>query len=180
VIKPGAYVGVTQNAGVENDRLVMGLTFVFAAMTGTVVLVGIAAVEPVLLVVAVPLAAATVVFWYQSSGRLRDRVARTRAGAAAGTGDRSGGGGGFGAGARREARRDRNRRQGKGAGRAAQRAESDVSRAAAYRRLDLEPGVDEAAVRAAYRRKVKDAHPDRGGDEAEFKRVTEAYERLID
>jgi hypothetical protein len=180
VIKPWAYVGVPRTAGVEPERLVTGLTVVFAGMTGTVVLVGIAGFEPVAFVVAVPLAAATVVFWYHSSGRLRERVARTRAGATAGTGDRSGAGEGFGAGAGRETRRDRNRRQGKGAGRAAERAESDVSRAAAYRRLDLEPGAGEAAVRAAYRRKVKDVHPDRGGDEAEFRRVTEAYERLID
>ncbi|WP_246391723.1 J domain-containing protein [Halosimplex pelagicum] len=34
-------------------------------------------------------------------------------------------------------------------------------------------GLDE--VKAAYRRKVKEVHPDQGGDEDEFKRVREAY-----
>jgi len=44
--------------------------------------------------------------------------------------------------------------------------------------LGLARGADAAAVRAAYRRKVKEAHPDRGGSEEAFKRVTEAYEAL--
>ncbi|MFT4889130.1 MAG: curved DNA-binding protein CbpA, partial [Halobacteriales archaeon] len=51
----------------------------------------------------------------------------------------------------------------------------------AYRILDLDPGANEAAIRDAYRRKVKDVHPDAdGGDEDEFKRVAEAYETLRD
>lgn len=179
--------------GVQRDRLVVGLTFVFAAMTATVVLVAVAAVEPVLFVVAIPLAAATVVFWYHSSGRLRERVLRMRAEQAAGDGTtggqgRGGGrasGGGFGAGARREARRDRRRRQRAGRERAGgrrtgERAASGVPPAEAYRRLGLEPDADEDAIRAAYRRKVKEVHPDRGGDEDEFRRVTDAYETLLE
>ncbi len=178
-------MGVVPSAGVQRDRFLFGLTFVFAAMTATVVLVAIAAVEPVLFVVAVPLAAATGVFWYQSSGRLRERILRKRAERAAGGGGTGSRGDGFGAGARREARRDRRRRQRErgrdtDSGRPAERPPVGLSRAEAYRRLDLEPDADEAAVRTAYRRKVKEVHPDRGGDEAEFKRVTEAYETLVE
>lgn len=170
-------MGVGPSGAVDQNRLVLGLTFVFAAMTGTVVLVAIAAVEPVLFVVAVPLGAATGLFWYQSSGRLRDRVARARAEEAAGAE------GGFGAGARREARRDRQRRQRRdgdaGGQRVAYRSPTGMSRTEAYRRLGLEPGADEAAVRSAYRQRVKEVHPDRGGDEETFKQVTEAYETLV-
>ncbi|WP_254840748.1 J domain-containing protein [Natronomonas marina] len=166
----------------QQDRLLVGLTFVFAAMTATVLLIAVAAFEPVLFVLAVPLGAATALFWYQSSGKLRERVARSRR---RGTAD--GPGGGFGAGARREARRDRERarrgqRQRRGRrqrGPAGRQAATGLSPAEAYRRLDLDPGADESDVKRAYRRKVKDVHPDRGGDEEEFKRVTEAYETLV-
>lgn len=51
----------------------------------------------------------------------------------------------------------------------------------AYRILDLRQGVDEAAVREAYREKAKQLHPDaEGGDAEAFKRVTAAYERLVE
>lgn len=57
----------------------------------------------------------------------------------------------------------------------------ELSRRAAYDRLGLEPGADEEAVRSAYRELVKEHHPDAGdGDEETFKRVTAAYERLVD
>ena len=44
--------------------------------------------------------------------------------------------------------------------------------------LGIETDADEETVEQAYRRRVKETHPDRGGDEAEFSRVNEAYERL--
>ena len=47
---------------------------------------------------------------------------------------------------------------------------------AAFDVLGLSPGADEAAVRRAYRRRVKEVHPDHGGDEEEFRRVQEAYD----
>ena len=51
----------------------------------------------------------------------------------------------------------------------------------AYRILDLQPGADETAIRDAYREKAKRLHPDtEGGDAEAFKRVTAAYERLVE
>jgi hypothetical protein len=47
--------------------------------------------------------------------------------------------------------------------------------AAAFSRLGLRPDADADEVRAAYRRRVKDAHPDHGGDRERFKRLREAY-----
>lgn len=41
--------------------------------------------------------------------------------------------------------------------------------------LGLSPTASEAEIRRAYRERVKEAHPDQGGDEAEFRRVREAY-----
>lgn len=38
--------------------------------------------------------------------------------------------------------------------------------------------ADAAEIRRAYRERVKDVHPDNGGDRAAFMRVTAAYERL--
>jgi hypothetical protein len=50
--------------------------------------------------------------------------------------------------------------------------------AEAYETLGLEAGADLDAVREAYRERVKETHPDRGGDPEAFIRVREAYERL--
>ena len=41
--------------------------------------------------------------------------------------------------------------------------------------LGVDPDADEATVVRAYRRRVKETHPDQGGSTAEFKRVQEAY-----
>ncbi|MEF8800090.1 MAG: ferredoxin Fer [Halolamina sp.] len=41
--------------------------------------------------------------------------------------------------------------------------------------LGVDPDADEATVLRAYRRRVKETHPDQGGSTAEFKRVQEAY-----
>lgn len=45
----------------------------------------------------------------------------------------------------------------------------------AFATLGLSPDADAEAVRQAYRSRVKEVHPDTGGDEAEFRRVCEAY-----
>ncbi|WP_276261062.1 J domain-containing protein [Haloglomus litoreum] len=45
----------------------------------------------------------------------------------------------------------------------------------AFAVLGLPTGASESEIRQAYREKVKEAHPDHGGDEDEFRRVREAY-----
>lgn len=44
--------------------------------------------------------------------------------------------------------------------------------------LRIDPDADDAEVERAYRRRVKEAHPDRGGSAAEFRAVRAAYEEL--
>jgi hypothetical protein len=161
---------------VDGDGLVVGIAAVFA---GTTVLLAVLAFayQPFLLLFAIPFGLATYFMWYHASGRLTDRVRRTadrsrrrRANAAAE------GPGGVG----------RGRRAGSGprGGRARERPRADPdepSLAEAYRTLGVDPGADEEAVRAAYRDRAKSTHPDTdSGDAEEFKRVTRAYERLVD
>ncbi|MFT4889720.1 MAG: hypothetical protein ACI9YT_000631 [Halobacteriales archaeon] len=52
---------------------------------------------------------------------------------------------------------------------------SNESIRAAFDALDLPVGVDRDRVEAAYRDRIKESHPDHGGDEAEFRQVREAY-----
>lgn len=49
-----------------------------------------------------------------------------------------------------------------------------------YATLDIEPGASEKEIKAAWRKLAKATHPDQGGDEADFRRVQEAYEVLSD
>ena len=49
--------------------------------------------------------------------------------------------------------------------------------ATAFAELGVPAGADVEEVKAAYRRRVKETHPDQGGDEEAFKRVREAYTR---
>jgi len=46
---------------------------------------------------------------------------------------------------------------------------------AAFERLGLPPTADTDEVKAAYRRRVKNVHPDHGGDSESFKRLQDAY-----
>jgi hypothetical protein len=46
---------------------------------------------------------------------------------------------------------------------------------AAFAELGVPAGASVEEVRQAYRRRVKEVHPDQGGDEEAFKRVREAY-----
>jgi DnaJ-domain-containing protein 1 len=46
---------------------------------------------------------------------------------------------------------------------------------AAFSVLGLPSGASESEVKAAYREKVKEVHPDHGGDTEAFRRVREAY-----
>ncbi|SNZ04613.1 DnaJ domain-containing protein [Natronoarchaeum philippinense] len=52
----------------------------------------------------------------------------------------------------------------------------DHSVASAFAALGVPASADAEEVRRAYRRRIKDAHPDQGGDEAEFRRIRDAYD----
>lgn len=133
-------------------------TGVFAAIAAVLGLLGVL-VNPVALGVAVPFAIAAGLLWYHVSGRFHRDVRR-----------------------RARAWRRRNRNASGGRHTAEQRSASEervsLSDRQAYRALGLDPGASEDAVRRAYRERVKEVHPDRGGDEAEFQRVTAAYRQL--
>ena len=92
--------------------------------------------------------------------------------------------GGFGAGPREEWRgpgRGRERSGRHRARRSRRDGRGGLAAGEAYDTLGLEPGADQAAIRDAYRERIKEVHPDtEGGDEAAFRRVREAYERFSD
>jgi DnaJ-domain-containing protein 1 len=165
---------------VSRSQLVVALASVFAGLTVFSAVLGFA-YSPVALVPAVLFGVVTYFLWYHASGQLRARVHRRARTATART---EPGAGGFGAGPREEWTGPRSDRRGFDGARRngpAQQQRTGPSTAEAYRTLGLDPGADEAAVKAAYREKVKDAHPDtEDGDEQRFKRVNEAYEHLSD
>jgi hypothetical protein len=49
----------------------------------------------------------------------------------------------------------------------------------AYRMLGLESGANKQQIKDAYRRLVKQQHPDHGGDAKEFIKIRKAYETLL-
>lgn len=49
-----------------------------------------------------------------------------------------------------------------------------------YNLLDINKNATEKEIKSAYRKKVKECHPDTGGDEELFKKVSYAYEVLSD
>jgi hypothetical protein len=182
---------------VKNQRLVLALAAVFAGMTVLMVVLAAAFRDPVPLFVAALFGAATYFFWYHATGRIAsgiyERVERqARTNADGGTRAQRGG---FGAGPREdweapgddrwERVRQQARQQRRGARADAQgrrRAPSTTSgpsRSQARQVLGVSPDADQAAVKKAYRERVKEAHPDtETGSEEEFKRVNKAYERL--
>ncbi len=162
-----------------------------------------AAFEPLLLFVAVPFGVAGYLIWFQGTGRLAARVRRranadsgdrVRAATDTGAGSRDGDGPRW-ADPRAQAQRARARRRaarasvgvdgredpGFGVGSSARPPppEDRMSEREARDVLGVDPGSGDDAVRRAYRRRVKETHPDTDdGDEEAFKRVAEAYERL--
>jgi len=44
--------------------------------------------------------------------------------------------------------------------------------------LGVDRDADDETIKRAYRRRAKETHPDRGGSDAEFKRVKDAYEAI--
>jgi hypothetical protein len=189
--------------------LLLAIAGVFAGVTALFVVLGIV-YAPLLLVVAALFGAVTYILYTHGTGKLAARLyrrverqaaangGRTRRrtrGQRVGTGGREGGSGpetgGFGAGPREEwtgpraeqrARQRRQRaRQQQQQRQRAPRSSDRPSLAEAYDTLGLDTDADEEAVKAAYREKVKDVHPDTdGGDEERFKEVNRAYERLTE
>lgn len=171
----------------------MMLATVFAGLAVMVTLVAFT-YEPFVVILALLFGAVAYFMWYQASGRLTRRIYRAVENQARhndGHTER----GGFGAGPR-ETRSEWTRRAGLGGGRRRRRDtrhrrerternrggvvdQSTLTTAQAYDILDIDPGVEEPAIKQAYRQKVKDVHPDTdAGSEEAFKRVNEAYEHL--
>lgn len=148
------------------SRLLVALASVFAGIAVCMLVTASVYRTPVPLAIALPFGATGYLLWYQGTGRLalrmRERARRpnSRTRTRTRTGPRRG---------RRRANRTRPPRQPAG-----------PTREEAYRTLNLDPGAGENAIRHAYRERVKATHPDRGGDEEQFKEVASAYERLTD
>lgn len=49
----------------------------------------------------------------------------------------------------------------------------------AHEVLDVAPDADESVVRAAYRARIKEVHPDQGGSREQYERVQQAREELL-
>jgi hypothetical protein len=180
---------------VYGSRIVSGLAVVFGGMAAVFVALAVA-YNPVFLGVAAVFGAAAYFVWYHASGRFARRLYRGVESQAQPQGGNAGpreewvpprdGQTAREAAGRQRRASARNRRRGPGRG----NARADGARAGvppndgittreAYDRLGLDPGADADAVRSAYRERVKEVHPDTdGGDEDEFKRVKDAYERL--
>jgi len=185
----------------------MGLAAVFAGITMLLVVLAFAYRQLLLLFVALPFGATTYFMYAHVSGRLKERFRRTRVRADAGRGgfgfrserrqsDRQATGG-FGAGPRGDPQEgpragrfgpdggfdgERRRRQRTRGDEASVRPpRRGMSRQQALDTLDLDADASEDDVKAAYRERVKETHPDsKTGDEEAFKRVNRAYERLSD
>jgi len=166
---------------VDSDRLVLGLAAVFLGLTAFLVVVGLA-VNPLLLFLALPFGGVAYLMWYRATGRLGARFDGAAAGARARrtrtrtrtrTESRAGERRRVRDGARRRAHGDRTDR--------APRTDGRPSAREAARTLGVSPDASGDELKRAYRRKVKETHPDAdGGTEEAFKRVTRAYDRLRD
>jgi hypothetical protein len=184
---------------VDHDRLITGIAAALGGSAAVVAILAFAYGVYAILFLSAALGAAAYFMWYQASGRLAARVyrsveeqarensgrerTRTRETGGFGAGPREEWTAPGGRGGRRQARGQQTGRQRQRAGqqrqRRAPRADDGPSRAEAYRILGLDSDADESAVKEAYRRKVKEVHPDTdGGDEERFKKVNRAYERL--
>lgn len=162
----------------DRDRLLIVLAAVFAGLAVALSAVALAE-QPFVLLLALPFGVTAYFMWHQATGRLERRTrARARKGGptggrrAAARGPRGG----------PWAEDDPGRAAGAtGRGPPTHDPDPGPSPAEAYRILGLEPGADPAEVRAAYRERAKELHPDaESGDEEAFKRITRAYETLTD
>ncbi|WP_253738568.1 DnaJ domain-containing protein [Halohasta salina] len=167
----------------DRNGIVIGIAAVFSGITVLMLIVGVV-VSPFFLLAALPFGGAAYLLWYQASGRLAERVQREAAGAAGR--NRSTAGfdpGGFGARRTAEGRDPRERarrtRQNRRRARASATGEPTLSATDARRILEVDDTASEDDIKAAYRRKAKEHHPDTdSGDEETFKKVSRAYETL--
>lgn len=187
----------------HHERLITGVAGVFAAFAVVLTVVAIAG-SPVALPVALAFAVAAALMYDQLSGRMAARVyrrveRRARANAGGGRarvdGQPRGRGHSTSAGAGpREAWEpprggQRARDAARGVGRTRRRTDArrkpdpgpSPADLAAYDTLGVEPDADDEAVRAAYRERVKEVHPDSPeGNRERFKAVQDAYEQVTD
>jgi DnaJ-domain-containing protein 1 len=177
---------------------VLWLALVFGALAAMLGLTAIATGQVFVFAIVLPFAASAYFMWLQGSGRMRERLreqarqeayAERRPGGTFGAGPRETGGRGARAREAREraagsrfagegpfgSRRARGRRAGAGP-RPPREGADGPSVAEAAETLDVSPSADEAAVRAAYRDRVKEVHPDQGGDPETFHEVRDAYD----
>ena len=162
-------------------RFLLGLASVLAGTTVLLAVLG-AVYNPFLLVLAVPFGIGTYLIWADATDRIepRTRTRRVRVGPSRESRAR-----GRRAGRRRDSTGDGRRvtdgfGSGTRGGRSRERR-SDPSVEEARRVLGVEPDAGETEIKRAYRDRAKEVHPDQaGGDEETFKRVTAAYERLLE
>jgi len=188
---------------VDESRLLVGLAAAFSGMTVLLALLGVV-YNPLVLAVAAVFGVVAYLLWLHGTGRLATRLyARVQRQAERNAGRdrrRTGERGGFGAGPREDWEPPGGRGRWRQTGDSGQRRRADPSQRAsrgrrtrapsgsdgptaaeASRTLGVAPDADQATIKQAYRQKVKTVHPDtEDGDEAQFKRVKAAYERLAD
>lgn len=166
---------------VHRETIVVGLAAVMGGMTAFMLVVAVV-VSPFFFLLSVPFGGAAYVMWQHATGRLAfDRARASPLGGVR-----------FGPESPEDPRRTRTKRS--------RRAERNRSRAhqsngttsgsgtpmgnrlskrEAVQTLGIEPDASTGAIRRAYRRRAKEAHPDTdSGSSEEFKRVNRAYERL--
>lgn len=170
----------------DRNGLILGVSAVLFGITVVMLLAGII-VNPFFLLVSIPFGSSAYLLWYQASGKLSDDIRQGESTGTFGAGSRNTGfnPGSFGAGsstsenfASESARRAQQYREKARANQAVDQA-TTITQSDAYRILEIEPIADEAEIKAAYRQKVKECHPDTpSGDEEMFKKVSRAYEVL--
>lgn len=167
-------------------RFLLGLASVLAGTTVLLAVLGVV-YNLLILVFAVPFAVGTYMIWGDATGRIqararkRSRSRRSRKTRARVNRQRAGPGGRGGVdsvgrtvGGDTRQRRSRERRT-------APTVESGQTNEEARQVLGVDAGADEAEIKRAYRERAKEVHPDRSdGDAESFKRVTDAYEQLVE
>jgi hypothetical protein len=174
---------------VNRARFLLGLASVLAGTTVLLAVLGVV-YNLFFLVLAVPFGIGAYLIWADATGRIEPKARARRSRRRREPGERAGrwratSDGGSRGSRRHEGRgaggRPGGRRSGAGNRRAAPGGEPGPTPGEARRVLGVAPDADEDEIRRAYRERAKEVHPDAaGGDEEAFKRVTEAYERLVE